>query len=139
MRGVPVRVEVGPRDIAQDEVTLARRDQPGREGKRSVPVAQVRSALVDLLDEVQGALYAQALDFQRRNTRRPLDFEAFTEAVSDGWAEAWWCGDSGCEGEIKAETRATTRCIPLDQPEGEGECIHCGRRAVERAIFGRAY
>lgn len=139
MRGVPVRLEVGPGDIAQSRVTLARRDQPGKKGKRSVPQDQAHAALVDLLDQVQRSLYHRALDFRRENTHHPDDFDGLAAAVGDGWAKAWWCGDRECESAIKAATRATTRCIPLDQPAGEGECIHCGQPAVERAVFGRVY
>ena len=63
----------------------------------------------------------------------------FREAVSHGFAYSWWCGDVDCEAQIKEDTRATTRCVPLDQEPGKGKCIACGRDAVERAVFGRAY
>jgi prolyl-tRNA synthetase len=139
MRGVPLRLEVGPKDVASGTVTLARRDRPGREGKSAVPQAGVPKTVRELLGEIQNSLYARALAFQEENTHRPEDFEAFAAAVENGWAEAWWCGDPECEQGIKDTTRASTRCIPLDQPGGEGKCVHCGRRATERAIFGRAY
>ncbi len=59
--------------------------------------------------------------------------------VQSGWADAWWCEDPDCESQIKEDTKATTRCIPLDQPGGRGECIHCGRPAMVRALFARSY
>ena len=59
--------------------------------------------------------------------------------MQQGWARAWWCGDPSCENEIKDETKASNRCIPLDQPGGQGSCIHCGKPATEQAIFARAY
>lgn len=139
MRGVPVRMEVGPKDVAKGTVTLARRDQPGRQGKQAVPEEGISGAVRDLLEDIQASLYARALAFQGENTPQPEDFEAFIEAVQTRWAEAWWCGDPECEAGIKEATGATTRCIPLDQPPGKGRCVHCGRGATERAVFGRAY
>ncbi len=139
MRGVPLRLEVGPRDVAAGEVTLARRDRPGRQGKSTALQAEVSKAVGGLLEEIQASRYARAVAFQEENTHRPEDFEAFAAAVETGWAEAWWCGDPECEQGIKETTHASTRCIPLDQRGGEGRCVHCGRRATERAIFGRAY
>lgn len=139
MRGVPVRIEIGPRDVSADQVTLARRDRPGREGKQAVSREDLSRAVRGLLEEIQAELYERALEFQRQNTHQPKDYDEFQEVVKSGWAHSWWCGESNCEAEIKADTKATTRCIPLDQPGGSGTCIHCGKPAQEMAIFGRAY
>jgi len=139
MRGVPVRIEIGPKDVAAGAVTLARRDRPGRAGKRSVPQAGLAQAVADELADIQASLFSRALDFQRANTHQPRDYEDFRRIVEDGWADAWWCGEAACEASIKEDTKATTRCIPLDQPGGEGRCIKCGKPAHERAIFARAY
>jgi prolyl-tRNA synthetase len=139
MRGVPLRMEVGPKDVADGTVTLARRDLPGREGKKRVPEKGLAQEVSDLLEEIQQALHDRALAFREANTHDPNDYEAFKEIVKDGWADSWWCGEGECEAGIKEETRATVRCIPLDQPGGEGTCIHCGNPAKERALFGRAY
>lgn len=139
MRGVPVRIEIGPRDIQAGQVTLARRDRPGREGKQAVSREGLSRAVEVLLEEIQASLYERALNFQQQNTHQPRDYAEFQEVVKSGWALSWWCGDSECEAEIKADTKATTRCIPLDQPGGSGTCIHCGKLAQEIAIFGRAY
>lgn len=75
----------------------------------------------------------------KENISQPEDYDAFKEVVQGGWAEVWWCGNAECEAVIKDETRATTRCIPLDQPGGEGVCVRCGEKAAEMAIFARAY
>ena len=139
LRGVPVRIEVGPKDVAKGTVALARRDQPGREGKQVVKQEGLASVLADLLDDIQTSIYQRAKGFLQANKHEPKDFEEFKQAVESGWADVWWCGDEGCEAEIKEQTRATTRCIPLDGPADEGICIHCGKPAAERAIFARAY
>ena len=139
MRGVPLRIEIGPRDIANEQVVLARRDVPGREGKVSVPMSGLVDTVKEMLETVQSGLYQRALDFRKAHTYEPEDYEAFKEAVEDGFAYSWWCGEADCEETIKDETKATIRCIPLEQEEGTGECIHCGREAGERAIFARAY
>jgi prolyl-tRNA synthetase len=139
LRGVPVRLEVGPKDVAQRSAVLARRDRPGREGRQVVRQEGLRQAVTDLLDQIQDSMYARALEFRQAHTHVPKDFVEFKEIVEEGWADAWWCGDAACEAEIKEETKATIRCIPLDQQGGKGKCIHCGRPASERALFARAY
>jgi prolyl-tRNA synthetase len=139
MRGVPLRLEIGPRDVANGTVTLARRDRPGREGKEIVPQAGLETRLGDLLDDIQRSLFDRAAAFQKEHTHDPATYAEFQEAVQDGWALAWWCGDTECEAVVKDETKATTRNIPLDQPAGSGPCIHCGRPAKERALWARAY
>jgi len=139
LRGVPVRIEVGPKDVAKGTVALARRDQPGREGKQVVKQEGLASVLADLLDDVQASIYQRAKEFLQANKHEPKDFEEFKQVVESGWADVWWCGDAGCEAEIKEQTRATMRCIPLDGPADKGICIHCEKPATERAIFARAY
>ncbi len=139
MRGVPLRIEIGPRDVAQEQVTLARRDRPGRAGKRSAPLAGLTETVQELLAEIQADMYRKALAFREENTVEPADYGEFKEAVARGFALAWWCSDGACETAIKEETTATIRCIPLHQEPGEGACIYCGRPARERAVFARAY
>jgi len=139
MRGVPLRIEIGPRDVAQEQVTLARRDRPGRAGKRSAPLAGLTETVQELLAEIQADMYRKALAFREEHTVEPADYSEFKEAVAQGFALAWWCGDGACEAAIKDETTATIRCIPLHQEPGEGACIYCGRPAQERAVFARAY
>jgi prolyl-tRNA synthetase len=139
MRGVPLRIELGPRDVAQGTVMLARRDRPGKEGKTSVPRADAPAAVGALLDEIHAALFERALRFREAHTSEPESYAAFGEAVQDGFALAWWCEQEDCETAIKEETRATSRCIPFEQPGGSGLCIRDGRPARRKALFGRAY
>jgi len=145
MKGVPLRIELGPRDVTQGQVVFARRDVPGREGKSAAPLAGLAQAASNMLTEIQANMLAQATHFRDKNTHEAKDFEALKAITSDGWALAWWCGDTACEADIKERVREeagipiTTRCIPLDQPGGKGMCVGCGTQATEKAIFGRAY
>jgi prolyl-tRNA synthetase len=139
MRGVPLRLEIGPKDVAKGTVALARRDRPGKEGRSFVPQEGLERAVADLLDDIQRAMHQRALAFRQENTQRPDDYLAFQRAVEGGWAEVWWCGEAECEAVIQQDTKATTRNIPLDQPGGAGSCIRCGKPAKEIAIFARSY
>jgi prolyl-tRNA synthetase len=147
MRGVPVRVELGPKDVAKQAAVLARRDCPGREGKISVSLADVPATVEKLLMDIQQSMHDKALAFRRANTHPVADYEEFKIAVETGFAFAGWCGSGDCEGKIKEETRATMRCIPVDQDAvlgtggavPTGKCVYCDQPAKERAIFARAY
>jgi prolyl-tRNA synthetase len=139
MRGVPLRMELGPKDVAKGSVVLARRDRPGKEGKTFVPQQGIAAIVGQTLTEIQQALFDRALAFRKANTAEPANFEEFKQAVEKGFALAWWCGDAACEASIKETTKATMRCIPLDQPGGSGNCIHCGKAAKEKGIFAKAY
>ena len=139
MRGVPLRVEIGPKDVAQGTVTLARRDRPGKEGKSVVPQEALERRVGEVLDDIHRSLLERARTFQKENTHEPRTYDEFKEIVQGGWALAWWCGEAECEATVKEETKAATRCIPLDQEEGAGVCIHCGKPAHERALWARSY
>ncbi len=139
MRGVPLRMELGPKDVAKNSVVLARRDRPGKEGKSFVPQQGIADAVSQMLVEIQKSLYDRALAFREANTADPAGYEDFKKAVEKGFALSWWCGGVACEEKIKEETKATMRCIPLEQPGGGGKCIYCGAAATERAIFAKAY
>jgi len=147
MRGVPVRVELGPKDVVKQAAMLARRDKPGREGKVSAALADLPATIEKLLAEIQQALFDKALAFRRANTHEARTYEEFKKAVEGGFAFAYWCGNGECEEKVKEETRATMRCIPLDPgavmgnggSSGSGTCIYCGKAAKDRAIFARAY
>jgi prolyl-tRNA synthetase len=136
---VPLRIEIGPRDVAKEQVTLARRDRPGRAGKTPAPMVGLVDAVRDALDSIQADLYQRALDFRQQHTAYPEDLEGLREAVDDGFAIAWWCGEAECELRVKEETSATIRCIPMDQGPETGPCVVCGETSTERAVFGRAY
>jgi prolyl-tRNA synthetase len=139
MRGVPLRLEIGPKDVARGTVALARRDTPGKAGKIFVPAAGAAEAVAQALRDVQTNLYQRALAFRQANTYQPADYEEFKQVMEKGWAISWWCGDAACEAAIKEDTKATTRCIPLEQPGGQGRCIRCGQLAKEVAVFAKAY
>jgi prolyl-tRNA synthetase len=147
MRGVPVRVELGPKDVAKQAAMLARRDKPGKEGKVSAPLADLAETIEKLLAEIHQSMFDKALAFRRANTHEASSYDDFKKAVETGFAYAHWCGSGECEETIKDATRATMRCIPLDQDAvmghggagGSGQCVYCSKPAKERAIFGRAY
>ena len=139
MRGVPLRIEIGPKDLAKGSVVLARRDKPGKEGKSFQPRQGLPAVVSSLLEEIQTALLHRARAFRDAHTREPKDYEDFKVAVEMGFASAFWCGSEECEAKIKEETKATVRCIPLAQPDGAGACILCGKPSKEKGIFGRAY
>lgn len=139
MRGVPLRIEIGPKDVAKETVVLARRDMPGREGKSFVPQAGLPDAVRQALNSIQGALYERALKFRQDNTLVPEDYAAFKSAVGKGFAYSYWCGSAQCEKSIKEDTKATLRCIPLEQAGEKGACIYCGQPAEEKAYFAKAY
>jgi prolyl-tRNA synthetase len=139
MRGVPLRIEFGPKDIAKQSCVLARRDRPGKEGKSFVPLADLPQTVMRLLDDVQKSLHDRALAFREAHTRECRTYAELQKAVETGFAYTYWCGGSECEAKIKEETKATARCIPLQQPSGSGICVLCGKAAHERTIFARAY
>jgi len=139
MRGVPLRLELGPKDVAKGSVVLARRDRPGKEGKAFVAQQGIAESVAKLLEEIQQALFDRALAFRKSNTAEPADYGEFKQAVEKGFALSWWCGGAACEEKIKDETKATMRCIPLEQPGGSGKCILCNEPAREKAFFAKAY
>jgi prolyl-tRNA synthetase len=139
MRGVPLRIEIGPKDVQKNSVVLARRDKPGKEGKSFVPQAGIVEAVKQTLDVIQKALYERALNFRNSNTADPKDYQEFRSVVEKGFAYSFWCGSAQCEKSIKDDTKATLRCIPIDQARESGKCVYCGQPANERAYFAKAY
>jgi len=139
MRGVPLRIEVGPKDVEKESVALARRDVLGREGKSFVSQDDLAVTVTDMLTDIQASLLKQATEFRDANIHDPKDYEELKEVVKDGWAFSWWDGSKECEARVKEDTKATTRVIPFDQPEGTGRCIVCGESAEKKVYFARAY
>jgi prolyl-tRNA synthetase len=139
MRGVPARIEIGPKDVAKNSVALARRDVPGREGKQFVPQDGLTDRVQDLLVEIQANLLARATQFRDENSHEPANYADFQEVVKDGFARVWWAGSDEEEKWVKEETKATIRCFPNEQPGGQGTCFYTGKPATKVAIFGRAY
>jgi prolyl-tRNA synthetase len=138
LRGVPLRIELGPRDLVANQVVVVERDT----GKKvTIPIAQLKDDLPRRLDAIQDRLYAAAKDRLDSLTIDVDDWDTLAErvAANAGWNRAWWCGDAACEERLKAETKATIRCIPFDQPDGDGPCIACGGASTQRVIMARAY
>jgi prolyl-tRNA synthetase len=138
LRGVPLRIEVGPRDVQNGQAVIVRRDT---RQKQIVSVDELMGTVQLFLDDIQAAMFDAALARQRDRTRevRSLD-ELYERArTNSGFSLASWCGDAVCEERVKAESRATIRCIPFDQPQAPGECIVCGRMGEAVAVFARAY
>ncbi len=139
MRGVPLRIEIGPKDVEKSSVALARRDMPGKAGKSFVPQDGLTAQVDEMLKTIQQAMLERATAFRDSHIHEPGSYTELAEIVQDGWAFAWWCGDAACEAKVKDDTKATTRCIPLDQPGGSGACIVCGNHASQKVYFARAY
>ena len=138
MKGVPVRIEIGPRDIANDQVVVVRRDSLE---KATLSMNGLEQSVKDLLQSVHDGMYQKALSFREKKTVECVDFEQFSEAVQTGFVMADWCGDTECEEQIKSETGATTRCMPLDSkgPCTNAVCVHCGKPAKYRYYFAKSY
>jgi prolyl-tRNA synthetase len=140
MRGVPLRLEIGPRDVEKQSVVLARRDRPGRAGKSVVPMAGIADAVGDMLETIQAAMLADATAFRDANIHEARTFDELRGIVTDGWAKAYWCDNPDCETRIKEETKATNRNIPLEQEDwGPAVCVACGEPAKEWSYWARAY
>ncbi|HEX9013784.1 MAG TPA: His/Gly/Thr/Pro-type tRNA ligase C-terminal domain-containing protein, partial [Anaerolineaceae bacterium] len=139
LRGVPLRIEIGPKDVEKGSVAVARRDIPGKAGKAFLPQAELAGKVTGLLAEIQANMLEKARRFRDDHIFDPKDYEELKEVVQNGWAFSWWCGSAECEAKVKEDTKATTRCIPLDQPGGTGRCIVCGDVTKEKIYFARAY
>jgi prolyl-tRNA synthetase len=139
LKGIPVRVELGPRDVEQGSVAVARRDMPGKEGKQIVAQAGVSDQLVTLLDTIQQNLYQRALRFRQEHTREISSFEELGPATEQGFARCYWAGSSEDEQRIQSDLKATIRVIPFDQPQQAGRCILTGQETTRQVIFARAY
>src|SRR5512141_1004256 len=139
MRGVPIRVEIGPKDVEKGSVALARRDRPGREGKSFVSQDNLAATVNTLLTEIQAAILKRATEFRDANIHDVNKYDELKEAVKDGWAFAYWCESRECEAKVKEDTKATTRNIPFDQPAEEGTCVVCGKPSKRKVYFAKAY
>ncbi len=145
LRGIPLRAELGPRDLEAGHVLLARRvgevDDRGRSVKEAVPLEDLAARIPAELDAYHDALLARATDFRDERTDVVDDWDAFVERVATGFAEALHCGRPACEDDIKAETRATPRCVLVRGPDDDGSCVRCGEPSAygKRVAFARAY
>jgi prolyl-tRNA synthetase len=139
LKGVPVRIEVGPKDVEKGSVAIARRDVPGREGKSFVPQDGLTARILALLEEIQQGLFARALRFREEHTADVATYDELKAQIERGFARAYWAGSTEDEKRIQDETRATIRCIPLDQPGTAGTCVYTGKETTQQVIFARAY
>jgi prolyl-tRNA synthetase len=139
LKGIPVRVEIGPKDIEKGTVGVARRDQPGKQGKSFVPQDGLRQRLESLLAEIQQALYDRALRFREEHTYEASNYDELKQGVEKGFVRGYWAGTREDEDKIQDETGATIRVLPLDQPATAGKCVYTGKPAQKIAIFARAY
>ncbi len=138
MKGVPLRLEIGLRDIKEDNVTLSRRD---KDQKFEIQKSKIVKQVPELLDKIQSALYKQALEFRSLNTHKTKDYEEFKEIMKNngGFVRCGWDGDEKTEKAIKDETKATIRVIPFDENPKNISCIYSGRPAKHEVIFAKAY
>lgn len=138
LKGVPLRIEVGPRDVQNGQVVLVRRDT---RAKQSVPVDQLQGTIDDLLVQIQNDMFQAAQQRLTDMTTKVSTLEELYQriAADAGFSRAGWCGSAECEKRVKAESHATIRCIPFDQPGDAGTCVVCGENAQHEVIFARAY
>lgn len=137
LKGVPIRIAVGARDLENNQVEVARRDTLSKE---SVSLDGIYDYLLNLLDEIQANIYNKALTFREENTFEVNSWEEFTQKIEEGgFLAAHWDGTSETEETIKELTKATIRCIPLDFKEEEGACVYTGKPSKGRVLFAKAY
>jgi prolyl-tRNA synthetase len=142
LKGVPVRVELGPKDLAKGACVLARRDRPGKEGKEmGVPLAAAPARIDELLGMMQADLFNRALQFRQDNTHEVNSYDEFKKLIEapGGFLLAHWDGTRETEDRIAAETKATIRCIPFDRKPEAGRCMVTGQPSEGRVAFARAY
>ena len=139
LRGVPLRLEIGPKDVEKNSVMAARRDIPGKPGKSFLSQDNLADQVRDLLNAIQDGILAKAEKFRDDNIHEAKTYDELKGIVENGWAEAWWCGDPACEAKIKADTKATTRCMNFDHQHGHGQCVCCGKDAEKKIYFSKAY
>jgi len=138
LKGVPVRLAIGPRDLENRTVEVARRDTLE---KSVVPIEGITEYVENLLEEIQQNIFRKALDFRAQNTNKADTWEEFKEIIENkgGFVSAHWDGTPETEEKIKMETKATVRCIPLDNELEEGKCIYSGKPSKQRVLFAIAY
>jgi len=147
-KGIPLRVEIGPRDIVDHSVFVGRRDNDHRD-KKSIKRNQFVGEITNILDEIQKILYDRALSFKKEHTIIIEDKKKFHDyftpenqenpEIHGGFAWSFWCGSDECESKIKEDLKVTIRCIPFESDDSSGKCICCGKSASGRVVFAKAY
>ena len=138
LKGVPIRISIGPRDLENKTIELARRDNLT---KSSVPMNSIVKEVEDTLKDIQSKLFNRALNFRNKNTTEVDNFEEFKRIISKqgGFVSAHWDGSNETELKIKNLTKATIRCIPIDNKIEKGKCVYSGKQSVRRVIFAKSY
>jgi prolyl-tRNA synthetase len=138
VQGVPLRIEIGPKDLAKNQAVLARRDTGE---KAFVPITEIPAKALDLLTEIQESLFRRALEFRNQNVTEVETYEEFKKVLDEkgGFIKAHWDGTAETEKAIKEETKATIRCIPLNNPQESGKCVKTGKPSTQRVLFARSY
>ena len=138
MRGVPLRVEMGPRDIENGEAVLVRRDT---QSKETVKLENIESRVEELLEEIQRDMYNVCLERRKAKTTEAYSLEEIAKNLDEnqGYVKAMWCGDRACEDKVKEVTGAPSRCIPFNQEHLSDKCAICGKKAEKMVVFGRQY
>jgi prolyl-tRNA synthetase len=139
VKGVPVRIEVGPKDVEKGSVAIARRDIPGKAGKSFISQEGLTEYVENLLAEIQQALFDRALKFREEHTFGASNYDELKAGIEKGFVRCYWDGTREDEERVQEETRATIRCIPLEQPTEPGKCVLTGRETTQQVIFARAY
>ncbi len=138
LKGVPVRIALGARDIENNVAEIVRRDSLE---KSVVSLEQIADSVKDLLEAIQKNMFDKALNYRNEHITKADSWEEFVQLLDTkaGFISAHWDGDSATEEKIKEETKATIRCIPLNNPQEEGTCILTGKPSSQRVLFARAY
>lgn len=138
LKGIPLRIEVGPRDVKENSIVVVRRDDSVKE---SLPLEGFGEKSKKILGDIQTGLFNKAKAFREENTNKIDSYEDLKEYFTSnkGFALSYWCGSSECEGEVQQETKATIRVIPFDQPGEKGKCIKCGKESDTEVVFAKAY
>ncbi len=138
MKGIPVRLEIGPKDIENNSCVLVRRDTGE---KISASLDSIEETIAKLLEDIQNNLFNKALEHRNKHTYTATDYDSFKEIVETkpGFVKSMWCGDEACENKIKEDTGATARCMPFEQESLGETCVCCGKKAKTMVYWGRAY
>jgi prolyl-tRNA synthetase len=138
LRGVPIRLEVGPRDVKNGVATVVRRDN---RAKQPVAESELAECIAEVLEDIQKVLFERARTFRDENTHTVESMDQFLQVMQGprGFLRARWCGRPECEAAIKEQTGATIRCLPRGEVEDPGACVYCGESSERRALFARAY
>ncbi len=147
-KGIPIRLEIGPKDIDANSVFMGRRDKEPRE-KVSISVDEFVENVCNILDDIQKSLYDKALQFRTDNTVKLDDKDEFVSfytpksrkkpEIHGGFSLSHWCGETDCEDQINTDLKVTIRCIPNESPEEDGSCIYCGKPSKRRVLFAKCY